>query len=58
MHVWYLPLDLSFMGSNSAEGGGFLRVIKIHRTPSFAGQVKQDDLCCNILWHIKSHFEV
>jgi hypothetical protein len=36
-----------------AEGDEFLRVTKIHSTPSFGGEVKPLALCRKILWHIE-----
>jgi hypothetical protein len=36
-----------------SRGNGFLRVIKIHSTPSFRGEVKPSAPCREILWHIK-----
>jgi hypothetical protein len=33
-------LDPRFTGSNLAKDGGFLRVIKIHSTNYFGGEVK------------------
>jgi hypothetical protein len=41
------------VGSNTAKGDGFLRVIKICRTPSFRGEVKPSAPCRKILQHIK-----
>jgi hypothetical protein len=35
-----LPLDPRFMGSNLAKDDGFLRVIHIHSTNFFTGEVK------------------
>jgi hypothetical protein len=40
-----LPLDPRFAGSNPADDGGFLRVIKIRRTTSFGGEVKLSVPC-------------
>jgi hypothetical protein len=36
----YLPLDPSFVSSDTVEGDGFLRAIKICSTPFFGGKVK------------------
>jgi hypothetical protein len=36
-------------GFEPGQGDGFLRVIKIHRTPSFGWKVKPEVLCCKIL---------
>jgi hypothetical protein len=33
-------VDPRFVGSNPAEGDGFLMAIKIHNTPFFGGKVK------------------
>jgi hypothetical protein len=35
------------------RGNGFLRVIKISRTPFFGGEVKPVVPCYKILWHVK-----
>jgi hypothetical protein len=35
------------------QGDGFLRVIKICSTPSFAWEVKLEVPCCKILRHVK-----
>jgi hypothetical protein len=43
--VVFLPLDPRFAGSNLAEDDGFLRVIKIHSTTSFGGEVKLSVPC-------------
>jgi hypothetical protein len=44
-----LPLDPRFTGSNLAEDDGFLRVIKIHSTTSFGGEVKLSVPCCRFM---------
>jgi hypothetical protein len=41
------------MGSNPAEGNGFLRAIKICSMPSFREKVNLSAPCCKILWHVK-----
>jgi hypothetical protein len=51
-------LDPKFVGSNPAEGDGFLRTLKIHSTPFFRGEVKPEAPCHNILRYVKEHFEV
>jgi hypothetical protein len=53
-----LPLDPRFTVSNLAESNKFLRVIKIHSTPSFRAEVKPKAPCCNILRHVKGPYEV
>jgi hypothetical protein len=40
MVIVRLPLDPRFTDSNPAEGGGFLKAIKIRSTLSFGGEVK------------------
>jgi hypothetical protein len=40
------------MGSNLAEGDGFLRTTKIYSMPSFRVEVKPLVSCCKILWHV------
>jgi hypothetical protein len=37
----------------SAQGYGLLKVIKIHSTPSFRGEVRLDAPCCKILQQVK-----
>jgi len=49
-----LPLNLRFAGSNLAEGDGFLRAIKIRKTPSVEGEVKPSAPCRNISRHVKN----
>jgi hypothetical protein len=39
------------------QGHGLLKVIKIHCTPSFGGEVKPEAPCCKILWHLKEFYE-
>jgi hypothetical protein len=36
-----------------SQGDGFLKVIKIHSTPSFGWEVKSEFPCPKILWHVK-----
>jgi hypothetical protein len=50
-------LDPKFAGSNPEEGDGFLRVIKIRRTPSFGGEIKPLAPCRKILPHVKKPFD-
>jgi hypothetical protein len=38
----------------SARGYGLLKVIKIHSTPSFRGEVRLDAPCCKILQQVKT----
>jgi hypothetical protein len=40
-------------GFEPGQGDGFLRVIKIHSTPSFRWEVKPEVPCCKILRHVK-----
>jgi hypothetical protein len=47
-----LPWEARFVGSNSAEDDGFLRVIKIRSTTSFGGEVKPSTPCRKILRHV------
>jgi hypothetical protein len=42
----------TFAGSNSAEGDGFLRAIKILSTPSIGGEVKPETPCCKIIRNV------
>jgi hypothetical protein len=51
-------LDPRFAASNSAEGNGFLRAIKIRSTPSFGEEVKPKAPFRKILRHIKDPFEI
>jgi hypothetical protein len=39
-------------------GNGFLRVINIHSTPSFGGEVKLQAPCCKVLQHVKNHLQI
>jgi hypothetical protein len=41
------------MGSNPAEGSGFLMALKVHNMTSFRGEVKPSVPCHKILWHVK-----
>jgi hypothetical protein len=41
------------MGLNPAEDNGFLRVMKIHSTTFFAGDVTPLAPCCKNLRHVK-----
>jgi hypothetical protein len=50
-------LDPRFAGSNPAKGNGLLRVIKIHSTHSFGGQVKPLAPCRKISWHVKELYK-
>jgi hypothetical protein len=40
-------------GFEPGQGDRFLRVIKIHSTPSFGWEVKLEIPCHKILWHVK-----
>jgi hypothetical protein len=48
---------LQVRGFKLSQDDGFLRVIKIHSTSSFRGEVKPS-APCKILWHTKNPFEV
>jgi hypothetical protein len=43
-------------GFKPGQGKGFLRAIKICRTPSFRWEVKPEIPCRKILWHVKDLF--
>jgi hypothetical protein len=49
----YLPLDPRFMGTNSAEGDGFLMAIQIRSTTSFGWEVNPRAPCRKILRHVE-----
>jgi hypothetical protein len=53
-----LTLDPRFLGSNPAEGDGFLKTIKICSIPSFGEEVKLLGPCHKILWHVKEPFRI
>jgi hypothetical protein len=53
-----LPFDPRFADSNTAEGNGFLRAIKILSTHSFGGEVKPLASCSKTSRHVKLLFEV
>jgi hypothetical protein len=40
-------------GYKPGQGDGFLRLIKIHSTPSFGWEVKLEFPCCKILRHVE-----
>jgi hypothetical protein len=44
-------------GFEPGQGDGLLRVIKIHRTPSFGWEVKAEVPCLKILRHVKDLFK-
>jgi hypothetical protein len=52
--VTCLPLDPRFAGLCPAEDGGLLRTIKICRTTSFGGEVKQWVSCRKIYDMLKN----
>jgi hypothetical protein len=51
-------LDPRVVGSNPAEGDGFLREIKIRSTTSFGGEIKPSVPCHDILWHVKDPYSM
>jgi hypothetical protein len=53
-----LAIRLKVCRLKPSQDDGFLRAIKIHRTPSFRGEVKLSAPCHKILWHVKNHFEI
>jgi hypothetical protein len=48
-----LAVGLNVRGFKPGRGDGFLRVIKIHSTPSFGGKAKPETPCCKISWQAK-----
>jgi hypothetical protein len=46
-------MDPRFVGSNTTDDDGFLRVIKICSTAFFGGEEKPSAPCYKILWHVK-----
>jgi hypothetical protein len=46
-------LDPRFVGSNPAEGDGFLRAIKFRNTNSFEGEGKPSAPYCKVSRHVK-----
>jgi hypothetical protein len=53
-----LGIRLKVRGFKPDQGNGFLRAIKIHSTPYFGGEVKPEDSCHKILWHVKNHLQI
>jgi hypothetical protein len=45
-------------GFKPGRDDGCLRVIKIHSTPSFRGEVQLEASYHKILWHVKNHLQV
>jgi hypothetical protein len=50
-------MDPKFAGSNPTKDNGFLRVMKVHSTTSFRGDVKLSVPCHKILQHVKVPYE-
>jgi hypothetical protein len=53
MVIAYIQLDIWFAGSNTAEGYGFLRAVKIRSKTSFQWEVKLSIPCRKSLKHVK-----
>jgi hypothetical protein len=51
--VSVLTIELKVRGFKPGQGDEILRVIGIHSTPSFRGELKPEALCRKILWHVK-----
>jgi hypothetical protein len=56
--VSVLAIGANVCGFKLGRGGGFLRAIKIHSTPSFGGEVKLEAPRYKILRHVKRHLQV
>jgi hypothetical protein len=53
-----LAIEPKVHGFEPGQGAIFLRVIKIHITPSFRVKVKPEARCRKILQHVKYHLQV
>jgi hypothetical protein len=56
--VSVLAVGLEVRGFKLGRGNGFLRAMKIRRTPSSGGEVKPEALFRKILCHVKITWEV
>jgi hypothetical protein len=52
-----LAIGTKVRGFKPGLGDGFLRAVKIRRTPSFGGEVKPEATCRKILQHVKELYE-